>query len=139
MKLSRTVTYAIQAAIQLVQAGPGATIPCSKLAAEGEMPERFLLQILRTLVSHGILRSTRGVDGGYSLDRDPDSISLLDVIEAIDGPLSSGTNLAESLPTESKSRLRAALTNVADSTRRELEAIRLSQLVPPPKRKQNSG
>jgi hypothetical protein len=53
------------------------------------MPERFLLQILRVLVTHGILRSTRGVDGGYALTKPADQISLLEVIEAIDGPLDS--------------------------------------------------
>src|SRR4029078_8838136 len=87
MKLSRTVAYAVRATIQLAQTNSGAPVPCSRLASEGHMPERFLLQILRNLVTHGILHSTRGVDGGYSLERKPDDISLLDLIEAIDGPL----------------------------------------------------
>ena len=64
-------------------------VPCSQLAAEGHMPERFLLQILRHLVTHGILHSTRGVEGGYTLERKPEQVSLLDVIEAIEGPLTS--------------------------------------------------
>ncbi len=81
MKLSRTVAYAVRATIQLAQMSTDRPIPCSKLASEGNMPERFLLQILRNLVTHGILRSTRGVDGGYALTRPPEDISLLDVIE----------------------------------------------------------
>ena len=65
MKLSRTVTYALQATIQLARLdGAPTPIPCSRLAAEGRMPERFLLQVLRNLVTHGILQSTRGVGGG---------------------------------------------------------------------------
>ena len=68
MKLSRTVGYALQATLQLARARPSQPVPCSRLATEGEMPERFLLQILRNLVAHGILGSTRGVDGGYTLD-----------------------------------------------------------------------
>ncbi len=87
MKLSRTVAYAVQATLQLAQAPATVPIPCSKLAHDGQMPERFLLQILRNLVTHGILQSTRGVDGGYRLERSPREISLLDVIEAIDGPM----------------------------------------------------
>ena len=59
------------------------------------MPERFLLQILRNLVTHGILRSTRGVDGGYSLVRPADEVSVLDVIEAIEGPMDVELNLGE--------------------------------------------
>ena len=83
MKLSRTVSYAVRAAMQLAESEPMVPVPCSRLASEGEMPERFLLQILRILVTHGILKSTRGVDGGYSLSRPADEISLLEVIEAI--------------------------------------------------------
>ena len=87
MKLSRTVSYAVKATLQLAQLSADGPVPCSKLASEGKMPERFLLQILRNLVTHGILRSTRGVDGGYALVRPADQISLLEVIEAIEGPV----------------------------------------------------
>src|SRR5580698_8195016 len=86
MKLSRTVAYAVQATVRLAHSDSGIPVPCSQLAAEGHMPERFLLQILRHLVTHGILNSTRGVDGGYALERNAEDISLLDIIEAIDGP-----------------------------------------------------
>ena len=134
MKLSRTVSYAVQAAIQLAQADPGATVPCSQLAAEGRMPERFLLQVLRNLVTHGILRSTRGVDGGYSLVRPPEQISLLEVIEAIEGPYDSESSVGESegITAEGQLKLKDALTQVTDTTRKQLEAIKLSQLLPPP-------
>ena len=47
MKLSRTVSYALQATLQLAQSDSSGPIPCSRLAAQGKMPERFLLQILR--------------------------------------------------------------------------------------------
>jgi Rrf2 family protein len=132
MKLSRTVSYAVQAAIQLAQADPGATVPCSQLAAEGHMPERFLLQVLRNLVTHGILQSTRGVDGGYTLERRPDEISLLEVIEAIEGPLTSGAAVSETLPPEAQAKLHDALQEVTANTRRELAAIKLSHLIPKP-------
>ena len=62
------------------------------------MPERFLLQILRDLVTHGILHSTRGVEGGYTLDRRPEDVSLLDVIEAIEGPVVSALSPPEGQP-----------------------------------------
>lgn len=132
MKLSRTVSYAVQAALQLAQADSPAPIPCSQLANEGKMPERFLLQILRNLVTHGILRSTRGVDGGYMLTRAPEDISLLDVIEAIDGPMDSGVPMNQGLSEQSQTRLSSALENVASTARQQLEAIKLSQLVTPP-------
>jgi Rrf2 family protein len=98
------------------------------------MPERFLLQILRNLVTHGILRSTRGVDGGYALTRRPEDISLLDVIEAIEGPMDVGDEpTGDCLPEESQQKLRGALTEITQTARQQLEAIKFSQLLEPPR------
>jgi Rrf2 family protein len=132
MKLSRTVWYAVQATLQLAQLEGQAPVPCSRLAAEGKMPERFLLQILRNLVTHGILRSTRGVDGGYALVRPADQISLLEVIEAIEGPYDASLTVSEGLTEDSQEKLREALSQVTAATRHQLEAIKLSQLLKPP-------
>lgn len=132
MKLSRTVAYAVRATLQLAQSDSSAPVPCSQLASEGNMPERFLLQILRNLVTHGILRSTRGVDGGYSLIRSPDEVSLLEVIEAIEGPLNTGEAAGEGMSVQMQARLQQALQQVTDNSRRQLEAIKLSQLLQPP-------
>jgi Rrf2 family protein len=130
MKLSRTVAYAVQAALQLAQSDTDAPVPCSQLAAAGHMPERFLLQILRHLVNHGILQSTRGVDGGYSLNRKPDKISLLEIIEAIDGPLVTTLPIMEnSKPSAVDGRLKSVLDNVTENLRRQLDAVKLSDLL----------
>jgi Rrf2 family protein len=133
MKLSRTVTYALRATLQLAQSDSSAPVPCSRLASQGDMPERFLLQILRSLVTHGILRSTRGVEGGYVLVRPSREISLLDVIEAIDGPMAPH-EMFDGLPSESHVKLKTALQQVTNSTRDQLEAIKLSQLISPPQK-----
>lgn len=93
------------------------------------MPERFLLQILRNLVAHGVLSSTRGVDGGYTLERPPEEISLLEIIEAIDGPMTSALPVHEGLPEPSRDRLERALSDITSLTRRELSAIRLVTLL----------
>lgn len=130
MKLSRTVSYALQATLQLARVGSDVPVPCSQLAAQGKMPERFLLQILRNLVAHGILASTRGVDGGYALERPADEISLLEVIEAIDGPLSASLPVSEGLPAESRAKLERSLCEVTTGMRRELASIKLSGLLP---------
>jgi Rrf2 family protein len=132
MKLSRTVAYAVQATLQLAQSGTSSPVPCSQLASDGKMPERFLLQILRNLVTHGILRSTRGVDGGYVLVRPPEEVSLLEVIEAIDGPLSADSNLGDVMPTNCHDKLQDALSQVTSTAREQLEAIKLSQLLEVP-------
>ncbi len=131
MKLSRTVSYAVRAMLQLAQSDPATPVPCSRLASRGEMPERFLLQILRVLVTRGILRSTRGVEGGYALTRPPDQISLLDVIEALEGPLE-GETPGQTEPASSEDKLRTALWQITRNVRQNLESIKISQLVEPP-------
>src|SRR5215471_15258008 len=112
MKLSRTAGYALVATLQLAQSDPSVPIPCSRLAAQGRMPERFLLQILRSLVTHGILHSTRGVEGGYTLQRPAEDISLLDVIEAVDGPMKSAPPMFEGLQQKLVDQLASALDDV---------------------------
>jgi Rrf2 family protein len=132
MKLSRTVAYAVRATLQLAQYSQGTPIPCSKLASEGHMPERFLLQILRNLVTHGILRSTRGVEGGYALTRPPEQISLLEVIEAIEGPIGTNGNGADDFNNDPQPKLLDALKSITDTSRKQLDAIKFSQLLDPP-------
>ncbi len=96
------------------------------------MPERFLLQILRNLVTHGILRSSRGVDGGYTLIKAPDEVSLLDIIEAIEGPMGEPEALGDGFSEQAGMRLSAALSEVTDTARRQLEAITFSHLLKAP-------
>lgn len=132
MKLSRTVVYAVQATLQLAQADTNGPIPCSQIASDGNMPERFLLQILRHLVTNGIMQSTRGVDGGYSLDRRPEEISLLEVIEAIDGPLNAALPGRDGVELSgSDHRLQHALDEVTSTMRERLAAIKISDLLAP--------
>lgn len=132
MKISRTVAYAVQATLQLARAKSSLPVPCSQLAAEGKMPERFLLQILRNLVTHGILHSTRGVDGGYTLERPPNQISLLEVIEAIDGPLNPTLPAGDNNLQPHEARLRAAIEQITFTAREQLEALKLSDLMQAP-------
>jgi Rrf2 family transcriptional regulator, cysteine metabolism repressor len=139
MKLSRTVAYALQATLQLAQSNALGPVPCSQLAADGNMPERFLLQILRSLVAHGILSSTRGVDGGYTLDRGPEEISLLEIIEAIEGPLCPVIPVSQGLPPGSKAKLQDALACITDISRKELQDIKIAHLLPLPKKSKSGG
>lgn len=128
MKLSRTSAYAVQAMICLAESDTSRPVPCSRLAQSGHMPERFLLQILRGLVTRGVLHSTRGVEGGYALTRPPQEITLLDIIEAVEGPLDA--ELPEGVQTspEDAERLRKALGRVVQATKEQMSAIKLSDL-----------
>lgn len=129
MKLSRTVEYAVQASLTLAEIGSDEPVPCSRLAAEGKMPERFLLQILRTLVTHDILVSTRGVEGGYRLSRPSTKISLLEIIEALEGPMLGGADGEANDAEHHSGRLGAAVGRIAANVRRALDDISLASLL----------
>lgn len=129
MQLSRTVEYALHAILQLSRSQSGMPIPNSTLAAVGVMPERFLLQVLRQLVTHGLLHSTRGVDGGYTLARAPSEITLLDVIEAVEGPLVVRPPSPLTLPEPTWAALRTALDRGVSALRAEYGRLTLARIL----------
>lgn len=133
MRLSHSVAYAIHAAAVLARQAPGSTTPCGKIASEGHLPERFLLQILRTLVKAGILQSTRGGGGGFSLRRSPDEISLLEIIEAIDGTIGAHLpplRVPDGGTAAERQTVERALSEVARRARQHLATISLAELAP---------
>jgi Rrf2 family protein len=132
MRLWRAVAYALRATLDLAEAEGGNTIPCSRLAAKGKMPERFLLQVLRALVAHGVLESWRGVEGGFALKRRPEEISLLEIIEAIEGPVIVVSAPMEGLPAEARGRLENVFRELAEAIRQQLAAVKLSCLLKKP-------
>lgn len=129
MQISQSVTYALRATLQLAESGEGTLLSRGQLAAKGEMPERFLLGILRDLTKHGIVHSTRGGGGGFALARRPEEISLLDIIEAVDGPIPTGLPEGASFPDERGGWLQDALEKIAQDTRQRLAAITLGRLL----------
>ena len=129
MKVSRTVAYALHAMLQLARTDSETPVPCSPLACEGKMPERFLLQILRNLVTHNLLLSTRGVDGGYTLTHRPEEITLMDVLDVFDNPLIPTIPILATLPAATEERLKRTLSRAADVARQELASLSLADLV----------
>ena len=93
------------------------------------MPERFLLQILRSLVTHGLLRSSRGVDGGYTLTRPPEDITLMDVFDAFDSPLIPSIPPIDSLPDDTRPELLRSLNRAAAAARHELSDLSLADML----------
>jgi len=93
------------------------------------MPERFLLQILRNLVNHDMLKSTRGVDGGYSLIRPLTEITLLQIFEATEGPLTPTLPPLDSLPEASQTELLKVLEGISAASCQSLAQVKMSDLV----------
>jgi Rrf2 family protein len=83
--------YAVRALIELYWSGEPGPVPIAELAKRGEIPVQFLEQLFATLRRAGLLRSQRGVKGGYSFARLPAQITVLEVVELLDGPLGQGS------------------------------------------------
>ena len=110
--------YAVRALAELARAGGAGPVPIGELARRRDIPVQFLEQLFAALRRAGILRSQRGVKGGYSFARDPSDITVLEIVELLDGPVGGG---AESIFAEAAAAARAVLTKttIADVVERE--------------------
>jgi Rrf2 family transcriptional regulator, cysteine metabolism repressor len=113
--------YAIRALVELGRIGGDCPVPIGELARRRDIPVQFLEQLFATLRRAGLLRSQRGVKGGYSFARDPSEITVLEVVELLDGPLGAG---AESIFSDAAAAARAVLqrATIADVIERENRA-----------------
>jgi len=89
MRVSAKVDYAMRAMVQLAASGGGAPMTAERIAEAQGVPQKFLQNILLELRRAGLVESHRGPDGGHTLARPPATISVADVIRAVDGPLGS--------------------------------------------------
>lgn len=88
MNISGRCDYACRAMLELAaRFNTGAPVPAQLIAEQRDIPEKYLTHILLQLKRTGLVRSMRGAQGGYSLVKPPEKIVLLDIIEAIDGPI----------------------------------------------------
>jgi Rrf2 family protein len=86
VRVSAKADYALRAAIELAAAGDG-PVKGERIAQAQEIPLKFLENILVELRHAGIVRSQRGVEGGYWLARPAEEVSLAEVIRAVEGPI----------------------------------------------------
>src|SRR5919199_2751355 len=86
VRVSAKSDYALRAVIELAASADG-PVKGERIAQAQEIPLKFLENILGDLRHAGIVRSQRGAEGGYWLARDPDAISVADVVRAVDGPI----------------------------------------------------
>jgi Rrf2 family protein len=87
MQITRQADYAVRAVLYLTKLGPDRRAATSQIAQEQHIPPSFLAKIVSQLSVAGLLQTSRGARGGVSLARPPEEISLLEVVEAIDGPI----------------------------------------------------
>ncbi len=87
MQITRQADYAVRAVLYLARLGTAERAATSTVAEEQRIPPSFLAKIISQLSIAGLLHTSRGARGGVTLAREPKDITLLEVIEAIDGPI----------------------------------------------------
>jgi Rrf2 family protein len=87
MQITRQADYAVRAVHYLTKIGSERRAATSQIAEEQRIPPSFLAKIVSQLSVAGLLQTSRGARGGVSLARSPENITLLEVVEAIDGPI----------------------------------------------------
>ncbi len=110
--------YALQALTELGRCGDGGPVPIGELARRRGIPVQFLEQLFATLRRAGVLKSQRGVKGGYTFARPAGEITVLEIVELLDGPLGRD---AAGIFGEASAAARAVLesTTIADVVERE--------------------
>ena len=87
LRLTNAADYAVRSMLYIASLPEGRVVLRSEVAETQKIPSSFMAKILRGLVRAGLLRSSRGVHGGFALARPASEINLLDVVEAIEGPV----------------------------------------------------
>lgn len=110
--------YAVKALAELGRTGGTEPVPIGELARRRDIPVQFLEQLFAVLRRGGILKSQRGVKGGYSFAKDPSTITVLEIVELLDGPLGRD---AEGIFADAATAARSVLeqTSIADVVERE--------------------
>ncbi|MDI1464799.1 Rrf2 family transcriptional regulator [Catellatospora sp. KI3] len=131
MRLSARVDYALRAVIELATSG-GAPITAERIARAQEIPPKFCESILLQLRRGGIVFAQRGPEGGYWLARTADQITLVDVIEVIDGPLGSPRSPGGDAPLGAAAALAQVWSAVEESERHILTQVTIAHVVSGP-------
>src|SRR5476651_702234 len=118
--ISKKTIYGLQAVILLAKRYDSGPVLITDLAREGHIPKKFLEAILLELRKNGILNSKKGKGGGYVLGKDPQYISVGDIIRTLDGSFSEIYFQGETKETNEikmiMKEVRDAMSNILDKT-----------------------
>ena len=113
--------YALSALVELHRLQAAGPVPIAELARRRDIPVQFLEQLFASLRRAGILRSQRGVKGGYTLARPATEVTVLELVEVLDGPLGAGASGIFGQAAEAASAVLAEAT-VASVSEQEIRA-----------------
>ena len=130
MKISRSTGYALVAVGYIAQNYQEGAVLAARVSKEYTIPLEYLLKILQQLVRANVLRSKRGPRGGFFLARDAETISMLEIIEAVDGPMFSHLQLAEQTNNAPFSiKMETVCKNVTEQVRAIFGQAKLSEIL----------
>lgn len=118
MKISTKGRYGLTIMIELGKLYGEGPVPLRKIAAENDLSEAYLEQLVGPLRNSGLVKSVRGAYGGYMLTRDPKEISAGDVIRVLEGPIQPVEGIEDEKQPQRELwiRIRDAVKNVLDTT-----------------------
>jgi Rrf2 family protein len=117
--------YAVRALAELARRGGTSPVPIGEIARARDIPVQFLEGLFATLRRAGILQSQRGVKGGYTFARPPSEITVLEVVELLEGELGAGSAANGAVWTEAIEAVKGVLgsATIADGAAREAHAL----------------
>jgi Rrf2 family iron-sulfur cluster assembly transcriptional regulator len=127
MKVSTRGDYAARALLSLALHGSDRPTSVKEIAERTNLPQPYLEQILLAVKGAGLVRSKRGVGGGYVLAREPSRITLAEILTAVDGPMT--TLMEEHDHCEGHCMLQEVWVGVSDEMRKLLDGYTLAELV----------
>src|SRR5437868_5556832 len=129
MKLSLASRYGVNAVVHLASRKKNEPVASHLIAEARGIPEGFLLKVLKPLVNAQILSSVKGPSGGFCLARSPSDISLLDIIEAVDGTIRGHAPAGRDEKDASLTRrLDEICSQIAEQMRKHLGKIKITEL-----------
>ncbi len=131
MQITRQVEYAIRALIELASTPEGELVQSRAIAIKHELPEKFLIKTVQLLIKAGLVESRRGMKGGVRLLVSPASITILDIIRAIEGNVAINPCLSDNYYCKFKEhcRVNKILQRAQDAMLTELNKETLEELV----------
>ena len=121
MQIPRRVDYGLRAVIYLSVQDPEKSCSIAEIAKQQGVPRKFLEKIIQDLMRCGLIKSKRGVSGGYTLARPPEEISFYQVIEAIEGPVAVNACMDEHMSCEQLPR--CSMLNVWSEVQRKVTEV----------------
>jgi len=132
MKLSKKSEYACLALIYLSKNYKNGYVKIESIAEENNIPKKYLEQILLLLKGTGYVRSRRGSEGGYHLQKNPSEITLAEIIRLMDGALAPVESVSkyfyESTPIERSEKMLSLLQEIRDYIAKKLENTTFQEL-----------